>query len=363
MKGDMKMMKGGMMQGGMKMAQTADLSDVKYDAFLLNGKSNTDPWACQARAGERVRFRLINGSASTFFRFMIDGHGPHHHAHRRRGRCNQSRWTNLLLGSGECYDLSCRSGRRAPTHPRRGARRIGRGVGVLHTRDAKPMVNHRPPVWGKRTLDYAHLRALHPTRLPPGRSAASHSRSAATWPDMSWTINDQVYPKADPLVIRKGERIIVESQEQPIMFTDASARSLYRLLARPGEDSFAPLSTRRGSRRARRFSSSSLPTTPASGSSTVITCTTWWRGWRANGITPSEGRVYSFSTSNANSAKTDAGRAAWRNKRRRCFSAPPHGSKAMATFGRVAMTRGIHLVRTGARTRASSQRSHSFERR
>ena len=37
----------------------ADLADVTYDAFLMNGKGNNDPWTCKANPGDRVRFRLI----------------------------------------------------------------------------------------------------------------------------------------------------------------------------------------------------------------------------------------------------------------------------------------------------------------
>lgn len=242
MKGDMKMMKGGMMQGGMKMAQTADLSDVKYDAFLLNGKSNTDPWACQARAGERVRFRLINGSASTFFRFMIDGHGLT--ITHTDGEAVQSvEVDNLLLGSGECYDFVVQVGP-SGSHTIRAEAQDGSGaaLGVLHTRDAKPTVNHQPPVWGKRTLDYAQLRAPHPTSLPAGPERRVTLALGGDMARYVWTINEQVYPKAEPLLIKEGERIIVEIKNNTHMFHPMHLHGhFYRLLARPGEDSFAPL--------------------------------------------------------------------------------------------------------------------------
>lgn len=41
-----------------------DLSDVAYDAFLINGKQSS---FSDAKAGETVRLRIINGSASTYF--------------------------------------------------------------------------------------------------------------------------------------------------------------------------------------------------------------------------------------------------------------------------------------------------------
>jgi FtsP/CotA-like multicopper oxidase with cupredoxin domain len=41
-----------------------DLSDVYYDAFLINGEQRS---TYKAKAGEKIRLRIINGSASTYF--------------------------------------------------------------------------------------------------------------------------------------------------------------------------------------------------------------------------------------------------------------------------------------------------------
>lgn len=41
-----------------------DVSDVAYDAFLINGKTRSD---LAAKAGETIRLRLINSAASTYF--------------------------------------------------------------------------------------------------------------------------------------------------------------------------------------------------------------------------------------------------------------------------------------------------------
>lgn len=42
-----------------------DLSDIGYDAFLINGKSNSQ--LLDARPGERIRIRIINSAASSYF--------------------------------------------------------------------------------------------------------------------------------------------------------------------------------------------------------------------------------------------------------------------------------------------------------
>ena len=49
-----------------------DVSDVGYDAFLINGQRRT---RLEGRPGEKIRLRLINASASTYFHVQFSG-GP-----------------------------------------------------------------------------------------------------------------------------------------------------------------------------------------------------------------------------------------------------------------------------------------------
>lgn len=48
-----------------------DLSDVGYDAFLINGKR--DSQLIDARPGERIRLRIINAAASSYFHVSLAG--------------------------------------------------------------------------------------------------------------------------------------------------------------------------------------------------------------------------------------------------------------------------------------------------
>lgn len=50
-----------------------DLSDVAYDAFLLNGKTNSQPWLASVKKGDVVRLRFIGAASSTNFRVKIPG--------------------------------------------------------------------------------------------------------------------------------------------------------------------------------------------------------------------------------------------------------------------------------------------------
>ncbi|AUH73072.1 multicopper oxidase domain-containing protein [Legionella sainthelensi] len=48
-----------------------DISDVAYDAFLLNGHTNANPWTASVEVGDVVRLRFIDAGSSTIFRIKI----------------------------------------------------------------------------------------------------------------------------------------------------------------------------------------------------------------------------------------------------------------------------------------------------
>ncbi|MDI1351865.1 MAG: copper resistance system multicopper oxidase [bacterium] len=50
-----------------------DLSDVAYDAFLLNGKPHSSPWTSHVKKGDIVRLRFIGAAGSTIFNVKIPG--------------------------------------------------------------------------------------------------------------------------------------------------------------------------------------------------------------------------------------------------------------------------------------------------
>lgn len=56
----------------MKAADIADITAATY-TYLMNGLAPAQNWTGIFRPGERVRLRLINGSAQTFFNFRIPG--------------------------------------------------------------------------------------------------------------------------------------------------------------------------------------------------------------------------------------------------------------------------------------------------
>ena len=64
--------------GAYKMMQTMrmsiyDLSDIAYDAYLLNGHTKYSPWMKEVKVGDTVRLRFIGAGASTIYHVKIPG--------------------------------------------------------------------------------------------------------------------------------------------------------------------------------------------------------------------------------------------------------------------------------------------------
>lgn len=78
-----------------------DLSDVYYDAFLINGQRRSQ---LKALPGERVRLRLINAGASTYF-YAHSATGPLTVVAADGPAVQATQVEKLLLGMAETYDV------------------------------------------------------------------------------------------------------------------------------------------------------------------------------------------------------------------------------------------------------------------
>ena len=80
-----------------------DLGDVGYDAFLVNGKVHSQ--FEQVKPGDRVRLRIINAGASTYFYFNI-GRKRHFKVISKDGMPVEPVIVNeIMIGMGETYDV------------------------------------------------------------------------------------------------------------------------------------------------------------------------------------------------------------------------------------------------------------------
>lgn len=79
-----------------------DYSDVGYDAFLINGKKNSQ--GLVAHPGEKIRLRIINASASTYFHVSLAGL-PMKIISLDGKDIKPTRAKEFLIGMAETYDV------------------------------------------------------------------------------------------------------------------------------------------------------------------------------------------------------------------------------------------------------------------
>ncbi len=232
-------------KGTMKPADKSkgpDLSDVRYNAFLMNGKANNDPWTCTAKPGERIRFRIINAGTSTFFRFMVDEH-PLTITHADGLAVQPVEVDNFLFGMGECYDALVTVDKSGSFTLRAEAQDgSGQAIGVLHTPDVKPKANLSRPNWGARALSYSQLLSVEPTTLQEGPARKFSINLTGDMKQYVWSMNDQVYPKSDPILFNYGDRVQIDMPNKTMMWHPMHLHGHFFRLLMPGVDPrFAPL--------------------------------------------------------------------------------------------------------------------------
>ncbi len=181
-----------------------------YDGYAVNGRINSAIDALSVRKGDRIKLRLINASSATIYYLRLAGHSLTI-THADGNPIRPVETDVLRIGMGERYDVMVTADN--PGNWFLAAYDSGLGEGRLRipvryrgVRREEPQA----PVFGRglRMADYGEFQALHPTGYrgaEPDRffnqplSGGMHSSA--------WAINGQVYPYADPLMIKKGERV------------------------------------------------------------------------------------------------------------------------------------------------------------
>lgn len=188
--------------------------------------------------------RIINGSTSTFFRFQIEGIDLQiTHADGLAVRPVMA--GSLFIGMGETYDALvslATSGShliRAQGLGQKGAEAIG----VLHTPDVRPQISTTKLFEeGRRQLSYREILAPEPTTLSKGPVKEFHLNLTGNMDRYIWSINDQVYPQAEPLLIKPGDIVRLNMSNQTAMWHPMHLHGHFFRLMEPGvEAHFSPL--------------------------------------------------------------------------------------------------------------------------
>lgn len=218
----------------------ADLADVKYPTFLLNGRAAKDPWTLVARPGERIRLRLINAGSSTYFRVGLDKHKLQV-THADGLAVEPVVVDHLLMGMAECYDVVVTlAGSGSYTLHAVSQDGSGQAIGILHTPDAKPVADHAMPRFAGKPLEYAQLRAPASTVLPEGPVRSFRLPLQGDMARYVWMIDGQAWPKADPLEIRRSDRVQIEMKNETMMWHPMHLHGhFFRVLQGAGD--FCPL--------------------------------------------------------------------------------------------------------------------------
>lgn len=170
-------------------------TDIPYLGYLINGQSNDRPWHYAAKAGQRLRLRLINGSTSSFFRIMINGL-PLTVIASDGEDVEPVMVDNLMVGTAERYDVLV-------TLPESGSYTLHAAalgddkqvVGILHTEDAAAKANMARPKFTDRILRLDQLVASEETNFSATPDRTIENRLSGDMKAYEWEINDVRYPE------------------------------------------------------------------------------------------------------------------------------------------------------------------------
>jgi FtsP/CotA-like multicopper oxidase with cupredoxin domain len=195
-----------------RMKEGKDLGDVPFQSALINGKGRApgdtkSPLATLAvKKGETVRLRLINGSSTYALRFRVDGH-PLSVIASDGAPMQPVMVDNLVINVGERFDVLLKADQEG-AHWVRAATLDGKEALAVLRYDGAPASQPEaaPARWGERTLTPDRMRSPEPVALAEKPKEIALTLGGSMKP-YRWSVNEQFYPKAEPIVLEKGEAV------------------------------------------------------------------------------------------------------------------------------------------------------------
>jgi FtsP/CotA-like multicopper oxidase with cupredoxin domain len=157
-----------------------DLSDVAYDAFLMNGHPTQRPWKRQVKVGDVVRLRFIGAGANSFFRVKIPG-STMNMVHIQGNDVVPYTVKDFLIGPGETNDVLVNIKKNQPyIIYAESFDKVGKALGVLVTasnqivpfKQVKPFAEPKPATRTKMKNEKA--RGLMPMKHMGMQSSLHH---------------------------------------------------------------------------------------------------------------------------------------------------------------------------------------------
>jgi len=205
----------GMMGGMMHRRMGSDsrggpLLEPIYDGYAVNGRIYPAIEPLEVKKGDRVKLRLMNVSSATIYYLQLAGHRLT--ITQTDGNPINPVDTDVIrIGMGERYDLMFTADN--PGYWLLAASEGGFGEGQLQipvryrgTRQKEPiMPDFRP---GLRMATYENFQTLNPVEdREADRPKFYEQFLSGGMHSPFWSINNQLYPNTEPLVVRKGEQI------------------------------------------------------------------------------------------------------------------------------------------------------------
>jgi len=237
-----------------------DISDVKYDAFLVNGSPQQK---LPAAPGETVRLRIINGSAATYF-YVHTAAGPMTIVAADGPAVEPVAVDRLLIGIAETYDVLVKvpaAGRwevRAISQDNTGHASLILGSGPLQPAEAMPSPElyamdemlaaglssmgadmdvggnpERPPV------PYSLLASAAPTTLPDDAPVRElELRLTGDMVRYIWSFNGKTFAEEPSIPVKEGEILRITLINDTMMHHPIHLHGhFFRLLNEQGERS------------------------------------------------------------------------------------------------------------------------------
>ncbi|MFH9793762.1 multicopper oxidase family protein [Streptomyces virginiae] len=188
-----------------------DAGDVVYPHYLVNGRVPEDPSVFTARAGDRIRLRIVNAGGDTAFRIALGGHELTV-THTDGFPVEHTTTGSLLLGMGERYDVlvTAQDGVFPLTALAEG--KDGSALAVLRTGSGTaPTAATRPAELQARPLTADSLRAAGEAVLAPREPDRTvQIRLTGSMTRYNWAFDGTPYTPDQRHPVKAGERVRLE---------------------------------------------------------------------------------------------------------------------------------------------------------
>ena len=215
---------GGMDHGSHGAGETqqpwGDAGDVTYPFFLVNGRVPTSPETVTAKAGQRVRLRIINAASDTIFTVALGGHVLTI-THTDGYPVVPQETGALFIGMGERYDAVVTLGDGVfPLVARPfGKATGGQGLALIRTgAGSAPGPDVTPTELTGTALIGSELRPDESARLPSRTAdATAQVTLEGSMSPYRWGINGAPFGENEPLTVRAGERLRLNVMNMTMM--------------------------------------------------------------------------------------------------------------------------------------------------